>query len=262
MTPATVTPQIVRAFLTAETESNSASTAAHSYVSLRAFFNFLVRDGFVAVNPADSVDKPRQRRKIIETFSLDDVERMVATCGKDFVGVRDRAMILAMLDCGLRASELCGLSINDVNWAEQTLLVVGKGDKERIVPFGNVTRQALAEYVPRRGQLETQMLFVSIYGAPLDRYRVRTMVKERCETAGIKGPRCSPHTLRHTCAVQYLRNGGDVFSLQKLLGHADLTMTRRYAELSQTDVREKHRACSPADRLQATASRSARRKLR
>lgn len=260
--PKDITPQIVRDFLTLETEENSASTASHSYITLRAFFNFLTNDGFLPESPMGSVQRPKQRRTVINTFTLQQIEAVLATCQKDFAGTRDRAMILVMLDCGLRVSELCGLALDDVNWAEQTMLVVGKGDVERIVPFGNTTRQALTHYLARRGQLDTGSLFVSVYAGPIDRYRVRRIIQARCEKVGMTGVRCSPHTLRHTCAVQFLRNGADVFSLQKLLGHRDLLMTRRYAELSQTDVQQKHRLYSPADRLQGAQGAKGRKQLR
>ena len=92
-------------------------------------------------------------------------------------------------------------------------------------------------------------MFVNHYAEAFTRWGLRDTVSKRGRQAGVTGVRCSPHVLRHTCAVMYLRNGGDVFTLQKLLGHEDLTMTRRYAELSQTDVQEKHRLYSPMDAL-------------
>ena len=260
--PKDVNPLIVRDFLTTETDNHSASTASHSFIALRTFFGFLVNDGFLLENPLSKVDKPRQRRAVIDTFSMQQVEAVLATCGKDYTGVRDRALVLVMMDCGLRVSELCGLRLDDLNWTEQTMLVVGKGNRERVVPFGSVTRQALLDYAARRGELDSKSLFVSVYGEALDRHRVHRIVKGRCEKAGITGLRCSPHTFRHSCAVTYLRNGGDPFSLQKLLGHSDLTMTRRYAELSQTDVQEKHRLYSPADRLQPAKNGQGRTRLR
>lgn len=115
------------------------------------------------------------------------------------------------------------------------------------------TKHALLNYQARRGNLPTLSLFVTVYGVGVDRYRVRDIIIERGKQAKVGGVRCSPHTFRHTCAVMYLRNGGDVFSLQKLLGHTDLTMTRRYAELSENDVCEKHRKFSPGDALPQTA---------
>jgi site-specific recombinase XerD len=257
-----ITAQIIRGFVAWETDRNSASTANHSYTTLNAFFSYLVRDGLLDRNPVDRVDKPRRRRAVIGTFSPEEVKSILATCRNDFVGVRDRAIILTLLDCGLRASELCGLRLEDIDWREQTLLVVGKGDKERIVPFGSAVRRVLGEYIGRRGDLPCRELFVSVYGEPINRHRLRAIVRRRCEAAGIKGVRCSPHTFRHTFAVMFLRAGADAFTLQKLLGHSDLAMTRRYCELSRTDVLEKHRLFSPADRLRPVGPTSGRKRLK
>lgn len=249
--PKDLTPQIIRDFLTDEKDRKSPTTASHSHTTLCAFFAFLVGDGFLESSPMENVDKPKRRKAVVNTFSLEQVDAVLANCGKDFAGARDRAMITLLLDCGLRVSELAGLDLEDIDWTEGTLIVLGKGNKERVVPFGHTTRQALTAYIARRGDLDTPALFVSTLQARLDRYRVRDIIERRCENAEITGVRCSPHTLRHTMAVSYLRNGGDVFSLQKLLGHSSLDMTRKYAELSQTDVQDKHRLFSPADRLQA-----------
>lgn len=199
---------------------------------------------------------------MINTFSLEQIYAVLVTCGRDFVGVRDRALIMMLMDCGLRASEAAGLDLDNVHWTECTLLAMGKGSRERVVPFGQATRKALTNYTFRRGDLDTNALFLSTLGCQMDRHRIWDIVGERCARAGITGVRCSPHTLRHSFAVSYLRNGGDVFSLQKMLGHSSLDMTRKYAELSQTDVIDKHRLYSPADRLRAADHGARRRRLR
>lgn len=108
--PNQVTPQLVREFLTAQAKDHSPSTAKHGFIALNAFFNFLVNDGFLSVNPMEKVDKPRCRQTVINTFSLEQLQGVLATCKKDFTGVRDRAMIILTLDYGLRVSELCGLT--------------------------------------------------------------------------------------------------------------------------------------------------------
>ena len=249
LAPWEVTPRIIRDFLTEQAEEKSPSTAHHSRLTLSAFFNDLLRDGVVESNPLATVERVRQRSTVIETFTQEHITALLATCGNDFPGVRDKAIMLLLLDSGLRASELCGLKLADIDWNGQTLRVLGKGNKERIVPFGMTAKQALLNYQARRGNLPTLSLFVTVYTVALNRYRLREIIIDRTTRAKISGIRCSPHTFRHTCAVMYLRNGGDVFSLQKLLGHTDLTMTRRYAELSQQDVIQKHRQFSPGDAL-------------
>lgn len=260
--PKDITPQIIRAFLSDEAEKKSSTTASHSHITLSTFFNYLTNEEYLDTNPMVNVDKPKRRKTVINTFSMEQIDDILLTCAKDFIGVRDRAIIMMLVDCGLRASEIAGLEVDDFNWSDCTVLALGKGDKERVVPFGNATRQALNAYIARRGELDTKGFFVSSLGSQMDRYRIRDIVERRCELAKIKGIRCSPHTFRHTFAVSYLRNGGDVFSLQKMLGHSDLTMTRRYAELSQTDVQDKHRLYSPADRLQAAKQTTGRKRLK
>lgn len=261
--PSDVTPTTIREFLRYEKEHSSASTANHSLCTLKVFFGFLHNEGFIESNPTLVVQKQKVRKPVIQTLSMEQVDRLVATCKKDFYGVRDRAILLVLIDTGLRASELCGIALSDLDWSEQTIRVVGKGDKERIVPFGSAVRQALRQYVIVRGELETNALFVGHYGDPIDRSRLREIVRRRCERAGIRGIRPSPHTLRHTAAVSFLRAGGDTFTLQKLLGHTSQEMTRRYCEsLSTEDVQRKHRQFSPVDNMSLSVPAKGRKRLK
>jgi len=259
--PEQVTSDVIRDFLASECERTSAATANHGFVTLRAFFRFLVREDVLTVNPMEKVEKPRVARKVVQTFSAAQVEALLATCnGRSFNGARLRAVILVLLDTGLRVSELCGLTLESVSWDEGTLRVMGKGSKERVVPFGEATRQALMVYLTKRGKLPGQQaVFVTCYGDPLNRHEAHRILSEAGRRAGLSGVRCSPHTFRHTCAVFYLRNGGDAFTLQKLLGHASLEMTRRYCELFQTDTVAKHRQCSPGDRFMGPARQGGQR---
>jgi len=261
--PTDITAATIREFLTHEKETNSAATANHSLCTLRVFLGFLHAEGFLESNPAASVTRLKAKKRVIETFSPEQIEAVLRTCGRDFYGVRDRAVILTLLDCGLRASELCALQLADVNRQEQSFRVEGKGAKERIVPFGQGVRRALASYLAIRTEsLPARSLFVTQYGEPLTRYRLRDLVKRRCNRAGIEGVRPSPHTLRHTCAVSYLRSGGDTFTLQMLLGHTSQDMTRRYCEsLLAADVQRKHRDFSPVDNMKGIVPKSGRRRL-
>jgi site-specific recombinase XerD len=248
--PEDMTPALIRDFLADETERVSPLTAEHSFVTLRVFFRFLVDDGLLTGNPMQHVEKPKTRRKVIQTFGQEQLSAMLATAGNDFSGLRLQALLFTLADTGIRVSELCGITLNDIAWDTQTVRVVGKGNKERIVPFGAATRRVLQAYLARRGDIAgVENLFVSVYGAPLDRFRVQKIIKECGEKAGIAGVQCSPHNFRRFFAVTFIRNGGDPFTVQKILGHTDLTMTRRYAELAQTDIIAKHRQFSPGDAL-------------
>jgi site-specific recombinase XerD len=242
---------LVRAFLAHQTETTSVSTARRSFITLRAFFRFLVAEGYLDKNPMQNVKQAKAPKRLLQTFSERQVNAIIASCDNSFTGVRDKAMVLTLYDSGLRATELAELKLNDVDLDSLEFRVIGKGDKERRVPFGPTTKHALMAYLARRGELPTEHMFVSVYGERIERRRLYQIIKERCKHAGVTGVRCSPHTFRHTFAVQYLRAGGDVFTLQKILGHEDLETTRIYVELSKSDVAESHRMHSPADRLAA-----------
>ncbi len=248
LTPAEVTTQLIREFITDERNRVSAVTSEKSCVSLKVFFSFLIDEGLLDVNPTATIRKPKVKRKIIEAFSREQIAAMLKTCSHTFSGYRDLAIIMVLFDCGLRASELCGLIMDDMNWEQRTIKVTGKGNKERIVPFGEETYKVLQAYLPKRKVVSTTAsVFIARTGNCLDRHDLDRIVKAVGKKAGVKGVRVSPHIFRHTFAVTYSRNGGDAFSLQKLLGHSSLEMTRRYTELSQNDVIEKHRRYSPGD---------------
>lgn len=127
LAPWDVTPRIIRDFLTEQAEKKSPATASHSRLTLSAFFNDLMRDGVIESSPLATVEHVRQRSMVIETFSQEQIGALLATCGKDFAGVRDRTIMLLLLDSGLRVSELCGLKLGDIDWNAQTMKVLGKG---------------------------------------------------------------------------------------------------------------------------------------
>jgi len=258
--PTEIGSGLIRDFIISETKIRSASTAHHDVVALRAFFNFLTREGLVRENPMRGVETVKRPRKLINTFTPEQVKAVLSTCRNDFVGIRDQAIVMLLYDTGMRAGELCSLKLEDVQATDNRIKVVGKGNKERMLSYGQATGLALARYLARRPQLPTNSLFVSCYGCPTNRHHIARIVRSRCRKAGITGVRCSPHTLRHSFAVQYLRNGGDAFTLQRLLGHADLTMTRVYCEVSETDALEKLRALSPGDRLNLSGAMVGRRR--
>ena len=241
---------ILRGFLESEA-THSPTTAYHSLLTLRVFFGFCIEEDLLSENPADKLESIRRNKPVIPTFTPAQIETLLTGCsGNTLHDLRDKAIFLLLLDCGLRVSELCGLTTNAIDFAGQTLRVLGKGNKERLLPFGRAVFLALKDYLAKRGQVDGAMtVFITVYGEPITRYRALDIIRQRCKQANITGLRCSPHTFRHTFAVMYLRNAGDCFTLQKLLGHTDLTMTRRYADMSETDMLDKHRACSPGDKF-------------
>jgi len=221
--------------------------------SIRAFWSWLVSEEIIDTNPFSKLRIPKPPRKVMATFSPYQIESLLGAMNGSTEGYRNMVIVLTLLDTGLRVNELTNLKVENV-WLEEGLIkVLGKGNKERLVPIGKQIRKMLWRYInqyrpePARPNLDN--LFLTRDGRPLTKNRVDSIMKRYGKMAGLVGTRCSPHTLRHTFAINFLRNDGDVFSLQKILGHSSLEMTRRYCELANVDIKKAHAIASPLDNL-------------
>src|SRR6266540_2181591 len=240
-----LSPPELRSWLV-ELRTTLAPVSIAGYVrGLRAVGNWLATDGLAEARALRTLARPRVPHKIMEPLSDADLRRLLAVAD-----VRDRAILLLLLDTGLRVSEAAGISLGDLR-ADASIKVMGKGAKERIVPVGAATRQAIGRYLAQRkaGSADEQ-LFTSQAAERLTLTGIQQLLVRLRARAGV-GARCNPHTFRHTFARNYLLNGGDVFTLQRMLGHTSLEMVRRYVALADGDVALRHRAASPADHLLA-----------
>ena len=228
--------------------------------ALRAFWSWLEAEGFIENNPCSVLKIAKVPKRVIPTFSAEQLASLVEAIDVSTPeGVRNYAIVLLLVDTGLRVSELIHLKVDDVNLDRRMLKVWGKGAKERIVPFGVRVQRALWRYVnfhrPEPESPRIKDFFLTQSGEPLKKRRVEAIIKAYGQKAGIQGVRCSPHTLRHTAAVMWVRNGGDVFSLQQILGHSTLDIVRIYVNLAQSDMEAAHRIHSPADNLELNPPR-------
>lgn len=216
----------------------------------RAFFNFLHDEGYIPENPAEGFKTIKAEKRVIETFTKPQLKALFNAPDRNtFTGYRDYVMMLTLFETGIRVAELEGAQIAGINWKDRLLKVYGKGRKERLVPFQDTLYRQLREYVSIRGLLDHDSLFVNIDNRPLKKRRIQEIISEYGEQANITGVRVSPHTFRHTFARNYIMNGGDVFSLQKILGHTSLEIVRTYVNLWGTDIVKQHRKFSPLERL-------------
>lgn len=228
--------------------------------AIRAFWSWLISEEIIEINPFDRLRIPRPPNKVIVPFSNEQIRNLLAAINASSPsGFRDRTIILTLLDTGLRVTELCNLKLEDTNLNERSLKVCGKGCKERVVPIGATVQRAIAKYVNRYRpdpiyQLQ-DYLFLTRSGECLTLNRIEKIIKRYGNIGGIDGVRCSPHTFRHTFAISYLRNGGDVFSLQRILGHSTLDMVRTYINLTQSDLQAAHLHFSPVDNLKLKVGR-------
>ena len=223
--------------------------------TLKAFFSWTIREEHVEHNPMTRILVPKAPIKIINTFSLEQLSSLVNLCDRsNGQGYRNLAIILLLLDSGIRVSELVGIEIGDVNLAEGYIKIKrAKGNKERIVPIGSLVQKSLWKYINcYRSKPVTDRvtrLFLSEYGMSLTKSGIQQMLRRYGKQADITGTRCSPHVFRHTFAKNYLLNGGDIFSLQKILGHSSLASVRSYLNLFATDIKKQHQRFSPVDNL-------------
>lgn len=233
----------------------SHSTVHHYFVVLSCFFNWVVEEGFVEENPMARIKVAKSKPKVVVPYSSEEISRMLAVCDYDyehnakFLGSRNRAIILVLLDTGIRLSELLGMKVGDINNDTGYIRVLGKGGRERVVRMGKVARKALWRYLMYRTHKDTQELWLTEERKPLHNSGVQSLVKRLKERAGING-NGNVHRFRHTFALSFLRTDKNVFNLQYLLGHSDLDMVRRYTStLGMEDALRAHEKASPADLL-------------
>jgi len=241
----------VRMFLLSLQERGLRPSSVHNhYKCLRAFFNWLVNEGAIPENPMHNIKPPKVPRLIIKPFSRGDIDNLLLLCsGNRFLDLRNRAIILVFLDTGLRLAELTNIQLQDVNFEGELIKVMGKGAKERVVRIGKTAQRALLKYLLSRKDSHS-CLWVTEERRPMATSAIQIMVKRLCQRAGITNVKQGPHTFRHTFAINYLRNGGDTFTLQYILGHSDLGMTRRYVGiLGLYEMVQAHKMASPVDNL-------------
>jgi len=216
---------------------------------LNTFFGWLKAEELIAENPVARLKTPKIEHKVVQALTHNEIKRLLDTySSKSMPDVRNKAILSILLDTGLRVSELANLMIEDVDLNTRVVLVRhGKGGKQRIVRIGSKAQRALWRYITiyRRG--DSDALFLTSSGEPLDVIGVKIMIRRLSKKAGVK---VYAHKLRHTFAINYLRNGGDVFTLQHLLGHSTLQMTQRYLQsLNSDDATNAHRKFSPLDNM-------------
>lgn len=233
----------------------SDSTVHHYYAALRVFFNWCVGDDFLKQSPLAKIKIRNPELKVIQPYPSDEITRMLAVCDYDFqhnakfLGSRNRAIILMLLDTGVRVSELGNINLEDIDTERGWIKVTGKGAKERVVRIGATTQKALWRYLVHRPNTERGQLWLTEEGTPLRPNGIQMVVKRLKQRAGVTSSgNC--HRFRHTFALNFLRADRNPFNLQYLLGHSDLRMVRHYtATLGMEDALKAHESASPADLL-------------
>ena len=240
---------ILSFLLQLQQSGKSSATIIRMVSSLRRFHQFLRQERFTDHDPMQHIDSPKKQQKLPDTLSLSEVERLIETPDtKEVLGIRDRAILEVMYATGLRVSELIGLQLKDLHLSMGLLQTTGKGDKERIVPLGDLAIQWIETYLEEarpfltRKHPEESHLFVNNHGKQLSRQGIWKNLKALVRKAGIT-KNVTPHTLRHSFATHLLENGADLRTVQELLGHADISTTQIYTHITKkrmTEVYKQH----------------------
>jgi integrase/recombinase XerD len=242
------------------------STIQNIWIAIRSFYNWVEQE--LKIPRVDgSILKPEFEYPEISPFSQEEIKALikasefaqitVTTNRKPFTSrrpsrLRDSAIIILLLDTGLRVSEAARLKIENVNFQKSEIYVerfsTGRKTKTHFIPIGNTTKKYVWTYLASRGEVSPHdTLFITRAGTPMDRNSIRHVLQEIGTLA--KVTHVHPHRFRHTFAIEFLRNGGDIFSLQRILGHSTLDMVNTYLQLAQSDVAAAHRRASPADNI-------------
>lgn len=227
-----------------------------------AFFNSVIRnfstwlhvEGTVDKNPAARLASPKKPKRLPYYLTDEQVERLVGACSADWKGQWARSILLTFLGTGMRVSELTGLDVHSVSLGSRLITVLGKRDKERTIPFDDPLAEVLERWLwLREGFSRADAMFVNIKGRRPCDHNIYFLVKSLGQKVGINEMRCSPHTLRHTFATNYLMGGGDIEVLQEILGHEDLNTTRIYAHVTKQRLRQNFKKADPLKKIQAAA---------
>jgi len=236
---------MIRSFLGFLHKKNKKSSIARKLASLRSFFKFLDKRGIIKTNPMDVIFIPKQEKYIPTFLTVDEINRLLESPDTSQIsGLRDQAILEVLYSSGLRLAELTHMDVDSIDFSLGVVRVLGKGDKERIVPIGEVAMAALKRYMERREELirkktalGERALFLNYRGKRLSERSVHKIVRKYAHRCGLLR-NISPHSLRHTFATHLLDGGADLRSVQELLGHISLSTTQRYTHISMDRLME------------------------
>ena len=230
----------IRTFISRLYGKNKRVSISRKLASIRTFYEFLIRNGTVKSNSAKLVPTPKGEKRLPTFLTVDEVVKLVETPGSDNVyESRDRAILELLYSCGLRVSELVGINLNNLDLISMSVKVLGKGNKERMVPLGSKASTAIKTYLRQRLDLkpEDDYLFVNSRGGRLSTRSIDRIIKKYAAISGIP-KNISPHVLRHTFATHLLGGGADLRAIQEMLGHKSLSTTQRYTHISIERIME------------------------
>lgn len=229
----------------------SANSIARNLISIRALFKYLVGEKIIAEDVTAVIESPKLWKKLPDTLNIDEVEKILSEPNsREIQCIRDKAILEILYGSGMRVSEVATLKLNDINFNAGFLKCKGKGQKERVIPFGSKAKIAIERYLKNSRpkfilkRKEREEIFLSRLGRPLSRVSIWKIVRSYARKAGIK-KRITPHTLRHSFATHMLEGGADLRIVQELLGHADISTTQIYTHINKDRLKSIHQKYHP-----------------
>ncbi|HRX04494.1 MAG: site-specific tyrosine recombinase XerD [Anaerolineae bacterium] len=242
---------IVDYMLAMKERGYASSTVARKVAATKSFFHFLKEEGSVTDDPTLKLESPKVKKHLPKAISIEDVERLLAepTKSDSAKGLRDTALLETLYATGLRVSEVVSLNIEDVDLETGTIYCIGKGDRERVVPVYDQAALTIDAYLKNGRPVlvrnsEEKALFLNHRGERLTRQGLWLIIKQYVDTVGIEGD-VTPHTLRHSFATHMLHGGAKLRDVQKLLGHANISTTQVYTQVTQDHLREAYNVAHP-----------------
>ena len=240
---------VIAYLLHLQKKGRATSTISRNLASIRSFYQYLTKSGVINSDPTEDLESPKVEKKLPQILSTKEVELLLEQpkCD-DLKGYRDKAMLELLYATGIRVSELICLNVSDVN-LEMGFIRCNKGNKERMIPIGSLSIQALNEYLTKSRNLliqrsDEKALFVNVNGKRLTRQGFWKIIKQYKNQAKINKD-ITPHTLRHSFAAHLLENGADLKSIQEMLGHSDISSTQVYAQIAKNRIKEVYKKTHP-----------------
>tara|TARA_B000000477_G_scaffold18012_1_gene15489 strand:- start:1606 stop:2502 length:897 start_codon:yes stop_codon:yes gene_type:complete len=242
-TPLNCKPETIKNYLYKSFSDKKSISQARSISAIKSFFNYLIFEGYIKDSPISNIESPKQEKKLPKVLTEEEIKKLINSIdlNHDF-GQRNKTIIEILYGTGIRVSELINLKLSNIFFKENIIKVIGKGNKERFVPLGEIASNEMKIYINNRNRLKidsksSDILFLNRYGRGLTRSMIFKIISDASKRVGLD-KKISPHTLRHSFATHLIKNGADLRTIQLILGHESITTTEIYTHLDTLHLEE------------------------
>lgn len=242
-TPINCKPETIKNYLYKSFSDKKSISQARSISAIKSFFNYLIFEGYIKDSPISNIESPKQEKKLPKVLTEEEIKKLINSIDLNHeFGQRNKTIIEILYGTGIRVSELINLKLSNIFFKENIIKVIGKGNKERFVPLGEIASNEMKIYINNRNRLKidsksSDILFLNRYGRGLTRSMIFKIISDASKRVGLD-KKISPHTLRHSFATHLIKNGADLRTIQLILGHESITTTEIYTHLDTLHLEE------------------------